>query len=207
LIKRILSIAAIAIITTGCAHKSMVSSVEATNIYSSYDDKIQGSFVYVVDDTSVSKLQVANTVQGFQCSAHKFPIDATSAFKASFPKFLDNIFETIQPANSADGKDLSTVVFRSERFQPSLRFIAGFMSADASATVEMAMSASVTGKNGKIFSTMVDTSRTKMGDAGGFCEGGSLVLADATRDAMKDVLEKMGERLTNAPKLRAAASK
>ena len=190
-------------VLSGCAHRGTVSSVQATNIYSDNDSKIKSKVKYSIDDTSLSKLRKDDAVQGMQCAAHKFPVDAEDAFVSSLPSMLDSIFENVVKAEAARSSDTElSLLFRVERFEPRVKFNPKFFSSDAEATVELSIS--VTGsKNGsRVFGTTVDSQRNRSGDGGGFCEGGGAVLADATRDVIKDVLEKAGERLASSQTLR-----
>lgn len=208
--KRILKLAmiiAVAQILFACAHKGTVSSVTPTNIYSDSENKVGGKFSYVIDQTSLTKLKKDDTVQGYACSAHHFPVDGTEAFISSVPPMLDQVFEDIQKANEGESRtDRIQLLFRVERFEPRLKFNQKFFGLDAEATAELAVS--VTGsKNGvRVFGTTVESQRTKSGDGGSFCSGGGVVVADAVRDSIKDVLEKLGERAANSQNLRKIAA-
>jgi hypothetical protein len=193
----------ISLLAVGCAHKGTVSSIRATNIYSDSEKKLPGNVTYTVDQTSLTKLQVTDTVKGMLCGAHTFPVDGMDAFRQSFPLMLDQVFENIRQSDSPP-KDGVALIFRVERFEPTIRFTSKFFGADGTATVDMAVS--VTGnKNGaRVFGTTVDTQRTKNGEAGLYCSDGGQIVADAVRDASKDILEKLGERMANSASLKAA---
>jgi hypothetical protein len=204
--RRILSFTSlvfISMLAIGCAHKATVSTVRATNIYSDSDKKVTGSYTYIVDRTSLTKLRKDDTVQGYACSAHHFPIDGGDAFVNSLPSMLEEVFETISKANEGEGRSNKTqLVFRIERFEPRLKFNQKFFGVDAEATVELGVSVVGTRDGKRIFGTTVDTQRSKSGDGGAYCGGGGEVIADATRDAIKDVLEKLGERMANTQAFR-----
>lgn len=55
-----------------------------------------------------------------------------------------------------------------------------------------------------ILSSAVSASRTAEGDAGGAGAGGAPVIADATKKAVTEALERYAERLSNSSKLREA---
>ena len=95
LYKKFLLISLILALLANCVHKGSVEAVRPTNIYSDSDKKIQGNFVYVVDKTSLSKLKRDDTVQGFLCGAHNYPVDGTEAFNSSLPHMLEQVFEKI----------------------------------------------------------------------------------------------------------------
>jgi len=186
-----------------CVHKGTVDSVRPTNIYSDSDKKIQGNFVYVIDRTSLTKLKRDDTVQGFLCGAHNYPVDGTEAFTSSLPHMLEQVFERITKVNEGSTKPNTVqLLFRIERFEPRVRFSQKFFGADADGNVELSVSVTGTKDGARIFGTTVDTQRNKSGDAGPFCAEGSQVIADGVRDSIKDVLEKLGERMANSQSLR-----
>ncbi len=187
----------------GCSHKGTVSAVQATNIYSDNEKKVPGNARFSIDETSLTKLRKDDSVQGFACAGHKFPVDGSDAFVSSVPSMLEQVFEASSKAESlTGGHDDTSLLFRVERFEPRVKFNQKFFGVDAEATVELGVS--VTGiRNGtRVFGTTAESQRSRSGDGGGFCEGGGQVLADATRDAIKDVLEKLGERMANSQSLR-----
>jgi hypothetical protein len=202
-IPRIVTATAFFIAISGCAHKSNVSAVQASNFYSENENKIQGVAKYSVDQTSLDKLKKKDAVQGLLCAAHKFPIDGSDALVASLPSMLEQVFESVQKTDTTRTSGDLTFIFRVERFEPRLKFNDKFFSVDAEAAVEIGLSVVGYRDGNRIFGTTVDTQRTRSGSGGAVCEGGSTVLADATRDAIKDVLEKIGERMANSQKLTA----
>lgn len=189
------------ILLAGCTHTGTVGSVRATNVYSAHDEKVPGKVMYTIDSTSLTKLKANDTVSGFQCSAHRFPVDGTDAFVSSIPAMLESVFESFEKTEGAQ-KNAVQLLFRVERFEPRMKFNKKFFGSDADATVEIGISVTGTLNGKRVFGTSVDSQRTKSGDGGAFCGDGGAVLADATRDAIKDVLEKLGERLANSPQLR-----
>ena len=198
---RFLTLLFAGIILSGCAHKGTVSSVRATNVYSNYSEKISGTASFSVDGTSLTKLRKEDSVQGYVCAAHHYPVDGAEAFNASINATLEQIFDDVSRREQASSDEVS-LLFRVERFEPRMRFHQKFWGVDAEATVELGISV-VGYRNGqRVFGTSVDSQRTRSGDGGAFCEGGGEVVADATREVIKDVLEKVGERIANAPKLR-----
>jgi len=200
-ISRFFLLAAVAVIASGCSHVATVDSVRATNIYSNYEGKIDGAVAYTVDSTSLTMLRKGDSIQGFLCSAHKFPVDAVAAFERSIPSMLDQIFKDVRNSESVGNGEIK-LLFRIENYNPKVKFTPGFWSSNASATVELGVSvvAYVDGK--RVLGTSADSQRTKDGDGGQACEGGAEVLGDATRAVIKDVLEKLGERISNNQALR-----
>ncbi|MCQ9378276.1 hypothetical protein [Methyloversatilis sp. XJ19-49] len=185
----------------GCSHKGVVRTVSATNVYSGHDEKHQKPVTYLVDDTSLTKLQKDDAVKGFLCGGHRFPVDAGEAFVASVPSLMESVFDDFSQSGAAQQGKVQ-FVFRIERFDPRVKFTDKFFSADADATVDLGISVVATLDGRRVFGTAVDTQRSKSGDAGPMCAGGAEVLSDAMADAIKDVLEKAGERIANSQQLR-----
>ena len=200
----IFSVALGSLILSGCAHKASVSTVSATNIFTNTDKKIPIDVSYVIDSSSTSRLKRDDAIQGFLCSAHKFPVEATEPFLASVPSMIEQIFESGKQVTTLSANTGLNLLIRIERFEPRVRFSSGFFSSTADATADLAVSVVGTAGGERIFGTTVDSQRSKTGDGGGFCEGGGLVLADATSAVIKDVLEKLGERIANSPAIRNA---
>ncbi len=80
------------------------------------------------------------------------------------------------------------------------------MGVDAQATVEIGISMFGTRDGKRVIGTSVDSQRSSSGEVSSYCSGAGEVLADAARQAIKDVLEKVGERLSNSQNLRLNAS-
>ncbi len=114
---------------------------------------------------------------------------------------LEQVFESASKSESISASDDLSLLFRIERFESRLKFNEKLFSMDAEATVEIGLSVAGSRDGARVFGTTVESQRTRSGAAGAFCEGGGAVLADATRDAIKDVLEKVGERMANSQKL------
>lgn len=190
-------------IFSGCAYKGTVSTVQATNIYSDNENKVPGNVRVSVDETSLTKLTKDDAVQGYACAGHKFPVDGTDALRSSIPSMAEQVFESVVKVEGPGGPagDLS-LLFRVERFEPRLKFNQKFFGADAEATAELAVSVTGTRNGARVFGTTAESQRTSSGDTGSFCSGGGQVLANATRDVIKDVLEKLGERMANSQSLR-----
>ncbi len=192
------------ILIAGCTHTGVVSTVSPTNIYSGFDSKVPGGSTYAVDSTSLSKLKKDDAVKGYMCSAHKYPVDGSDSLMSSIPAMLDATFEDPTQQASDPRKNVPQFVFRVERFDPKIKFSPKFFAADGESTVELTMSVvgSINGK--RVFGTTVDSQRSKSSEAGAFCSGGEEGLHEATAAAIKDVLEKIGERISNSQQLRAA---
>lgn len=201
--KKLLLISAFIGLLSGCTHQAVVSTVSPTNIYSGHDSKIDAQSTYTIDGTSLSKLKKEDAIKGMMCSAHRFPVDGTDAFITSIPAMLDSVFEIPTEQANDPRKNSVHFVFRVERFDPRVKYSPKFFSSEAESTVELSVSAvgSINGK--RVFGTTVDSQRTKSSEGGSFCSGGEEGLAEATSAVIKDVLEKIGERISNSMTLRS----
>lgn len=199
---RFLVIVCAMVFVTGCTHQGSVGSVRASNIYSGHEGKIPGKVTYTIDTNSLSKLKKDDSVSGYACSAHRYPVDGGMAFAISVPSMLEAVFEEDAQSSEVPNMQSLHLVFRVERFEPRLKFNQKFFGMDADASVELGISAIGTRAGKRVFGTTVDSQRNRSGDGGAMCAGGGEVVADATRDVIKDVLEKLGERLANSQQLR-----
>ena len=191
---------------TGCTHQAIVGTASPTNVYSGFDQRVSLPVTYTIDSTAVTKLRKNDTVWGYACSAHRYPVDAIDAFTGSVPSMMEAVFDNFHESNGTPQKGITHLVFRIERFDPRLMFNQKFFSMDAYATVEVGLSVLGTLDGKRVFGTSVDTQRSRTGEVVTLCSGAGVVLGDATREAIKDVLEKVGERLSNSQRLRLTAS-
>ena len=207
----LLALAVVVAVGAGCSYKASVPSVDVANIYTSYEEKIPGTVALIVDaqEDVFDRTIKPNT---YTLGAHKYPIAAATAFKTSVLNTTKSVFENVVDRNEipntqqmyADNLN-GYLIVHVKHFEPRISFIQGFWSATASSTVEIAFDFTVRDKNnGLIFSSAVSASRTAEGDAGGAGAGGAPVIADATKKAVTEALERYAERLSNSSKLREA---
>jgi hypothetical protein len=195
--------------TSGCAYKAVPMAAPAVNIVTNFDNKVPGKWALVFsEDISQARKEVKPS--SFTCSAHTYPIDAGQAFESSLRKTMDAVFEsTVEPASSLTidamkkGGYAGQVSVRLNEFAPRLSCQTGFWSGTCTSSVEIGFAIEVRNNDGKIVhNSSAGGSKSAEGDAGGACNGGSVVLSDATSRATKDALERVAERLSNAPALR-----
>lgn len=195
-----------AFILTGCTHQATVGTASPTNISSNYDTKISLPIVYTIDSMALTKLRRNGAVHGVRCRAHHYPVDGTEAFTGSVPPMMEAVFDNFHQSAPSPQKGITQLVFRIERFDPSVIFHEKYLGVDAHAKVELELSIFGIRDGTRVFGTTVETQRSTSGEVTTLCSGAGEVLADATRDAIKNVLEKAGERLANNPQLRLRAS-
>ena len=196
------------VILSGCAYNVKPVSMPALNIYSSYDEKIPGTWVVVIDDSAKNVVREISA-SSHVCSAHKYPINVGDTIATSIKRTMDSIFENvIERVNMPSSDELQqidaegTVLVKMDTFEPKLRCSMGFWSGSCTASTDIEFGVIVRGQQGKLFATSVGDSATTDGDSGGACAGAANVLAESISKSVREALERMGERLSNSPKLR-----
>lgn len=209
----ILALAASVMILSGCAYNVQTTSVPVVNVQASYDTKIPGKFALVMDESLKDATRQVKPAS-FVCSAHTFPVAMGNGLSISLQRMFEQIFEEIQtrpnpPTAETMGREglRGTIVARLEEFAPRLTCQAGLFSGSCSATGDVAVSLNVRGVAGTLFSTSATGSKVADGSSGGACEGGAVVLGEAINKSMRDLLERLGERVANSPRLRDANAK
>lgn len=205
---RIGALLAIAIIGSGCAYQVPAVRVSAPNIYSTYDNKISGNYALVLDD-SVTNISREIKASSHVCSAHTYPLNLGDSAGTAVKNVMTSLFENMSVRTSMPSMDemrrsgLNGVfVVKLDTLDPRLNCQMGFFSGTCSASADVAFGVTGTGPSGRLLGFSVSGSKVADGSAGGACEGASMVLGDAISRSMKDALERMGERISNAPSLR-----
>ena len=199
---------ALVICLGGCAYAVKPVSMPAVNIYSSYDDKIPGTW-FIVPDKDIQDIDREISPSSYLCSAHTYPVQIGSALAISVTRTMRAIFENTIIRNSlptraelVDSGARGAVRIKLETFEPRVRCQAGFWSGTCTASADIEFGVIVSGQNGRLFASSAGDSVTVDGDAGGACEGAADVLAESISRSAKEALERMAERLSNTPKLR-----
>ncbi|MDB5437060.1 MAG: hypothetical protein JWR47_3317, partial [Phenylobacterium sp.] len=180
------------------------------NVYSSYDDKLPGSYALYVDSELFSQ-----TVRptGYNCAAHTFPLDMRDTFKQSVVKTIQQLVEEVEVVQTPlSGEALARsgkrgqIIVRADGLTARVQFIPGFWRASSEGNVELTANMSVDGANGRILGTTAEGAGTAQGEAGLMCGGGANAVATAAEKATKQLLGQLGERLSNSPRMRAATN-
>ncbi len=198
----------IGILLGGCAYQVPVTANPDLNVYSSYSSKLPGTYALYIAADSFSR-----TVKptGIQCSVHSYPLDLQMAFKDATVRTVQQLVENVRVVERPVSSDQlaaenlqGMIVIEADTMNATVQFIPGFFSVSATSTVELSANMSVDGINGRLLGTAGDGEGNVEGDGGQFCAGGADVIADASEKAMKKLLGELGERLSNAPRLRVA---
>lgn len=207
MVRYILAVSAIFAIS-GCAYTVPTDISPATNIYSNYSDKVPGRFALYVD---ADEMAGDFKVSGYECSAHTYPVDARSAFIGSVQNTMENIVEEVEivtrPLDAAIMQSRSLngmILVEVQDLDIDLTVIPGFWSSSMEADAEVTVSLVVDGPSGRWLGTRVEGDDDYKAEAGGACEGGAIAIGKAVEEAMKEALERLGEKLSNSPRIRDA---
>jgi hypothetical protein len=200
------------LIMFGCSYPVATKIAPAVNIYSSYEEKIPGKVVLVIND-NVKNIHIDVKPSSHICSAHTFPIDLKDTLATSIRQTMESIFsDVIEQQNLPSKKEMElqkingTIFVSLKRFEPSIRFSAGFWQGYAAATCETVLDVTVADSNNKkIMTTSVGASRTVEGSGG--CSKGSEVLSDAISKDTQETMEKLAERVSNNRHIRESFGK
>lgn len=196
----------IAAAASGCQYKAEPPPIAAYNVYSSYGEKLPGKYLLYVDASALSRSIKPSDIN---CAAHTFPIDMRAGFAGSVRKTLEPLVAELQVVDApVDRADLAAqgargmIVVKGEELDGRLRVVPGFWTAGMETEVELAASITVDGRSGRLLGSTVGGDGNAQGDAGGFCEGGAKAMTDAAEKAMKQVVGRLGEALTNSERVR-----
>lgn len=199
---------ALALATTACAYNAPTSVAPARAVYSNYDDKVAGNYALYVDSEEMLK---DVKVIGFACSAHSYPTDARAAFRRSVVGTFENLVERVEVVERPLSQTAliergltAMIVVEAEDFSVDLSVIPGFLNKQMQADVEIAARIAVDGQRGRLLGSSVEGDDDFRTDAGFACDGGGAAIGRATEKAMKEAMERLGERLTNSRRLRQA---
>lgn len=197
---------ALATTIAACSHTAPVSVSPNLNVYSSYGEKLPGSYLLYVGDRDLSA-----TIKptGMNCGFHSFPIDIREAFKMSTTRTIEQLVESVElvdnPVPAADlartGK-AGMIVVQPQDMNIRVQFIEGFWTATADADAELAASITVDTSAGRVLGTTASGDSSATGGAGTLCDGGGRVIGEATEKALEELLGQIGERFANSPRLR-----
>ena len=194
---------------SACSYESTATVAPAMYVHSSYAEKLSGRYAVQVVTTGLNK---SAETPGWTCSAHSFPIDLTPAFQESVRATMASIVEQVDvvtaPLAAADwssGGYTAYIRVSSIHMNPRVAFHAGLLSSTAVATVQLNVGATVQGPQGEIFSTQVEENGTAERSGGAACGGGADALSAAASNALRGTMERLAERITNAPRLRENA--
>ncbi|MCR5859756.1 hypothetical protein [Mesorhizobium sp. J428] len=192
---------------SGCAYRAETMSVASYNVYSSYENKLPGKYLLYVDG---SKLDKTIKPSDFNCAAHSYPLAISAGFTGSVRKTFANLVEEVEVVDApVDRAELAPrgaramIIVRGEEVNGRLRVVPGFWTAGMETQVELVGSIVVDGRKGRLLGTTVSGDGNAQSNAGLACEGGAASLVQSAEDAMKEVVGRLGEALTNSERVRS----
>jgi hypothetical protein len=183
MIRNIAPLALAAVMLSACSYNAAVGVSPNLNVYSSYTDKLPGTYLLYVEGDAFSRV-VKPT--GLNCSAHSFPLDFRDAFKQSVIQTMQQLVENVQVVDQpVPASDLARrgakgmIVIRGESLNPRLMFIEGFWSSTPDATVEISSSLTVDAQAGRLLGTTASGQGNSQ--TSGSCGDGARALGTAPR--------------------------
>ena len=196
----------------GCAWDTPTDISASYSVYSNYDDKIPGKYALYVDAEKMKRENIESA--GFECWGYSYPVDAREGFTQSVHGTFANLLEEVEvvdePVSFTDleARGLDGVIrIEVEDLDADLFVIDGFWIAEIEADAEITATIQVIGREGHLLGSTVEGSEDHRTSAGLVCEGGSDALSGAVEAAAEETIERLGERLVNSERVRAAAPK
>jgi hypothetical protein len=196
----------IAALITGCAYDAKPITTGAVNVVAAYTEKVPGRYALFVEAGELNKII---RPRGLECSAHSFPLDMTESFRSSVAATLGNVVDQVelvatplQPATLRANGYVGQIAVRGESLEGKLAAIPGFWKATISTTIQISASITVDGPSGRLVGKTVEGIAEREADAGPFCSGGAASVEDAATQAMRKLMQQLGEALANSDRLR-----
>jgi hypothetical protein len=203
---RIISIVA-CLSLAGCSYEAQVLETPSFSVVSSYGSKVPGKWLLYVESAALER---NIKVQGYVCAAHKYPLQIADAFKTSARQTFANLAELVEPvATPITGEAMiargarGLIVIRGEQVRPRMEVKPGFWSTAMDSQSLVVASISIDGREGRLLGTTVEGQGNGTTDTGIACEGGAKAIAEATAQAMGDVMRKLGEAFVNSERVRS----
>ena len=189
-----------------CSHQVNTSVKPALNVYSSYSDKIPETYALMID---ASELSGDFKVTGVVCSMHTYPMNLSSSFEQSVVQTLKQVIDNVVIV----GAPLTREQLSASKMDGIIRIIGdgvdvdliaipGFWTAQMEAEVSIQASLIVDGLADRLLGATVLGDGEERRDIGNACGGGADAMSAAAEDALEDVSRAIGERISNAPKIR-----
>lgn len=190
----------------GCTYHSTAPISASYNVYSNYGEKIPGRYALHIEGDEFSGSFKA---QGYNCSFHTFTQDAGGAFSQSVIQTFENLVDYIEPVeHPLDRNDIvmrgldGQIVVKAENMDARIRVIPGFWNAEIEVDIDLAANMTVDSMNERLLGTSVSGDGDAITSAGSACGGGAEAMSLATSDALEELMQRLGERLSNSPRVR-----
>lgn len=196
------------LIFLGCSHKVVAPTASTIEIHTSYEEKIQGNWVVIVDESSTT-FEREVSPSSYACSAHSFIFNPGESIQISAINALKKVFENATLQKRAPSiKDMKRdnlsgyALVELEGFNPRIICHQGFWSIKCTVDVDIEFGIDVRGTEGKLLGVSVGSRKSVDGGAGAFCGSISELFGESYRRALSDSLEEMVEEVSNSTKIR-----
>lgn len=159
-------------------------------------ERIRGEWTYVIDDSIRDAKRFSFKPSGHVCSLHTYSLDASDALETTIRKAMLEFAESSSERKGTSGSSATEVVWKLDSFQPRFSCAVGQIEGSCTGTVEVALSVTVV-KGGSRRTFSVSSERSGDAGSGKLCNNALAAPADAARKAIKDVVERALERMTN----------
>ena len=203
-----IALAALAAAISGCAYPVAVPPVSSFNIYSGHDSKVAGHYGLVLDQSTRGLSRVLRPASQ-SCALHTFPVTVGDNIAVSIKAAMSDVFgsvvdlSTVPTAETMQQQRMKgVIVVRLEEFRPRIACSSSGFAPYCTASTDVGIGAVIRGPEGPIFGSTAHGSRSVDGEAGSECQDAGALITDSITRAVRDSLERVGERMANAPRLR-----
>ena len=185
--KTIAAVAFGTIVLTGCFTPQSFMK-DAPSVTLSSFDKLPGSWTYLLDGSLKEAKRANFKPSGHVCSLHTFTLSAGDELSSATRRMLEDV-----TGGKSDGAG-NSISARLESFNPRFSCAVGMVEGTCTGTSEIALGFTVV-KDGKRNNFTVSSERSADAPAGQMCDKALDASAEATRKAIRDVLERASERI------------
>jgi hypothetical protein len=198
------------LLMAGCTYPAKVPPSPAYDVTTSYEAPLVGHYLLLVDP---SPLDGSYRVDGITCGMHRYPVDLREAFAESVARTLQPLLGQIErvdvpftPEQIRLTGSSGLVRVRADDMAVHLDLAPGLLTSRMAAEVAMAADVTVDGPQGRLLGVTVATSDTAERPLGWTCGGGTAAIDAAAEAAVHDLSRRIGEQISNAPRLRETAT-
>jgi hypothetical protein len=194
------------LLLAACQHKVRASYSPALDIPSGYLEKIPGKYLLQVKS---ERLSGKFGVSGQACGTHSFSLDLAEAFEGSVVRTIENLIEQVDRSEIAtDRYALRLLGYRGlirvigEDLEVDIKAIQGLWSVEMEAEIKLTAAYIVDGLEGRLAGGRVYAEAKDRHDAGAVCSGGAIAVQKSAERALRRLMQQLGERIANEPRLR-----
>lgn len=197
----------VAALLGGCAYKADPIGQGTYDVVTSHSRKLPGKYLLYVE---AEKLDGVIRSNQYSCSAHSFPVEGAHAFEYGVKATVDNLVETVEVVTKPVPLDQlrargarGLIVVRATDLDGRLNVLPGFWQGNMETEVRITAAVTVDAGSGRMLGTTVEGFGRGDAGAGFACEGGANSVRISAEKAMKEVLRKVGEGISNSERVRS----